>query len=119
VRYLICADILALGACETAPPVPPPQPNIWDVINTGLQRHHGHDVRELAAVIGCPDSQRVILGDTVLVWRTDINTPIPNGFEAPTHVNWQCTIEVATDAASSIPIIWMTKPALAGAAAMH
>lgn len=114
-RYTILATALALTACVTPEP-PPPQPSPWTVINAGLQRYRSRDFRELAAVLGYPDTQRVVLGDVILVWRTDTDAPVPNlntgmtmgtvGSTAyfatttqsqPMYVHLQCTIEVAVD----------------------
>jgi len=115
-RYtILAATTLILTGCATEPP-PAPMPNNWDVINAGIQRYRGRDVRELAAVLGYPDSQRAVMGDLVFVWHTDMNAPVPNFntqtttgmvgttpyFENTTQsqpllVHLQCTIEVATD----------------------
>jgi hypothetical protein len=115
-RIAIYGLMLTLAGCATAPPAPP-QPTNWDYINAGLQRYRGHDVRELAAVIGYPDSQRVVMGDTVYLWRSDVNMPVPNynmqmttGMVGstpyyqnttdtqPSYVHLQCSIEVVADA---------------------
>ena len=115
-HVLIYAVILGLAACATTPP-PPPQPNPWTVIHAGLDRYRGHDARELVAVLGYADSQRFVMGDLILVWRTDTTAPVPNfniqttsGMvgstpyfantteSQPMYVRLYCTIEIAVDA---------------------
>lgn len=112
---LILVAVLWMTACEDMAP-PPPLPNPWTVIQTGLERYRGHDARELAAVLGYPDSQRAVMGDIVYVWRTDQTAPIPNfnmqttsGMvgstpyyantteSQPMYVHLQSTIEVSVD----------------------
>ena len=106
---------LALAACVEQPVAPPP--NNWNEIDAGLQRFRGHEVRELAAVLGYPNSQRESLGDVLYIWTIDQNLPwsspnmvISNGNVGGTPfygvtsqmqttvIHVHCTIEVATAA---------------------
>lgn len=91
---MILVAALSLIGCVSTPP-PAATPNYWGVIGAGLSRYRGHDIRELATVVGYPDSQRESLGTNLYSWSKQSQLPMPNLYGPVSFFTIGCHIEVS------------------------
>lgn len=95
--WIILAAMIAIAGCMTArpPPIPAkPRDNVA-LLNSVLNAFPGTDATYLVRMFGYPDTQDLIMGDTVYRWHNTISIPFPTEAGGTDWVSAHCTIEVA------------------------